>query len=177
MTTCTECGNEMARSIKPEHLEDLGGIVVLLRNAVFVDRCETCDEEETTIPNMKGLVCAAALARMLNPIRLSGKEIKFIRRALGLTQKTFAERMDVAIETISRWENDAQGCGGFTEKTLRHNACALLHKHAPAIDFDHEVITSIKFEPPQEIEPIVLERVRVKMPCQRFDGWDLPLAA
>jgi transcriptional regulator with XRE-family HTH domain len=121
---------------------------------------------------MKGLVNAAALVRVLNPVRLSGKEIKFIRRALGLTQKVFAARMDVAVETISRWENYITGCGGFTEKTLRHNACALLHPNAPAIDYDPIAITNMTLEPQRAIEPVALERVRVKMPCQRFEGWD-----
>lgn len=177
MTKCMECENEMLRYIKPEHTEDLGGVVVCIRNAVLVERCNTCGEEESTIPDMRGLVCAAALARALNPVRLSGKEIKFIRRALRMTQKEFANKVDVAIETISRWENDAQGCGGFTEKTLRHNVCALLREHAPAIDYEPVTITNMKFVARREIEPLRLQRMRVKTQTLRIDAWDYPEAA
>lgn len=177
MTTCTECGSEMERFIKPEHMEDLGGVVVCIRNAVLVARCPKCREEESTIPDMKGLVCAAAMLRALNPVRLSGKDIKFIRRALGMTQKEFAAKADVKVETVSRWENDVQGCGGFTEKTLRHNVCALLHPLAPAIDYDPLTITNMVFQQAREIEPFGLVHGQVKLPTRRIEAWDLPMAA
>lgn len=179
MTMCTECGAEMERFIKPEHIEDLGGVVVRIHNAVLVERCLKCGEEESTIPDMKGLVCAAALLRALNPVRLSGKEIKFVRRALGMTQRAFAAKVDVKVETVSRWENEVQGCGAFTEKTLRHNVCALLHAHAPAISYDPLSIVNMTFEASRRLDPIELERATVKMiPSERGSkAWDLQLAA
>ena len=178
MTKCMECGSEMQRYIKPEHVEDLGGIVVCIRNAVLVERCLECGDEESTIPNMKGLVCAAALARALIPVLLSGKEIKFIRRALGMTQKVFANKMEVKIETVSRWENDVPGRGGCAEKTLRYAVCALLHEHAPAIDYDPLTITNMEFRPAQKIEPLQLMHGQVKMSARRrIEAWDFPMAA
>jgi putative zinc finger/helix-turn-helix YgiT family protein len=178
VTNCMECGTEMLRYIKPEHVEDLGGVVVCIRNAVLIERCPECGEEESAIPNMKGLVCAAALARALNPVRLSGKEIKFIRRALGMTQKEFSNKVEVTIETLSRWENDVPGRGGCAEKSLRYAVCALLHEHAPAIDFDPVTITNMEFLPAREIEPLQLQHGQVKMPARRrIEAWDFPIAA
>jgi DNA-binding transcriptional regulator YiaG len=37
---------------------------------------------------------------------IGGAEVRFCRKAIGLTQGRLAEMMDVAPETISRWEND-----------------------------------------------------------------------
>jgi hypothetical protein len=57
----------------------LGGIVVRLLNSVLVLKCSHCDYEEEIIPDLEGLARTVALVRALNPIRLGGKEIKFIR--------------------------------------------------------------------------------------------------
>ena len=57
----------------------------------------------------------------LDPTRLSGKELKFIRKALDMTQKEFADKMELRTETVSRWENDYPGTGEYSEKLLRHN--------------------------------------------------------
>jgi DNA-binding transcriptional regulator YiaG len=37
-----------------------------------------------------------------------GEEIRFARKAVGMTQARLAGVLDVAPETISRWENDAE---------------------------------------------------------------------
>lgn len=37
---------------------------------------------------------------------IGGAEIRFSRKAIGLTQDRLSEAMNVAPETISRWEND-----------------------------------------------------------------------
>jgi transcriptional regulator with XRE-family HTH domain len=130
---------------------------------------------------MRGLVRAAALARALLPIQLSGKELRFMRRALDLTQREFAEKMGLkCVETVSRWENDVPGTGGFTEKTVRHNICALLHREASAIDYDPVMITAMDICPrshEEEIEPLIMERVRVKERCRKYDAWDKVQAA
>jgi DNA-binding transcriptional regulator YiaG len=179
MKSCAECGGiRLELTVKPEHLEDLGGIKVRLLNAVKVLRCLECGEEYTAIPDMQGLVRAVALTRSLIPIQLSGKEVRFIRRALDLTQQMFAEEMGLkSVETVSRWENDVPGTGGSTEKTLRHNICALLHKEASAIDYDPLVITKMKILPRdtgEELEPLTFERVRFKHPCcGKLDAWDV----
>lgn len=64
----------LERSVKQEHIEDLGGVVVKIINAVKVFKCtgKDCGEEVTGIPDMQGLVHAAAVYRALDPMRLSG---------------------------------------------------------------------------------------------------------
>ena len=50
--------------------------------------------------------------RRLEPVRLSLEEVKRIRKALGLTQRQFAERLGVHVVTVAKWETDAQGIRG-----------------------------------------------------------------
>jgi DNA-binding transcriptional regulator YiaG len=47
-----------------------------------------------------------------------------------MTQKDFANAMELSHEHVSRWENDHKGLGGAGEKLVRHNVCALLHKRS-----------------------------------------------
>ncbi len=160
---CTKCKNGLVeRSVKPEHVEDLGGLVVKVLNAVVVQRCSTCSDEMTGIPDMQGLARAAAMARALNPARLSGKEVRFIRRALDMTQKEFAEAMDLSPEHVSRWENDHRGVGGASEKLVRHNVCALLHKEG-ICEYDPKVIANMRFTAAPEGGLSAIEMVRVRI--------------
>jgi putative zinc finger/helix-turn-helix YgiT family protein len=175
MRRCTECKNGyLERSVLPEHTEDLGGVVVTVRNAVQAYRCPECGEEETAIPDMQGLVRAVAIARALDPARLAGRELRFMRRALDMTQQAFAEAMELAPETVSRWENDVPGIGGMSEKLVRHNICALLYKHTIGLHYDPQVIADMRFTTPgSAVSPIIMERVRVKQNCEHEDAWDM----
>jgi transcriptional regulator with XRE-family HTH domain len=158
-----KCNGLMERKVKPEHVEDLGGLVVKVLNAVVVQRCSACSEEMVGIPDLPGLARAAAMARALNPARLSGQEARFIRRALDMTQKDFAAAMELSPEHVSRWENDHKGLGGAGEKLVRHNVCALLHKEG-ICDYDPKAIANMAFVPFPEggLPPVEMVRVRIQ---------------
>jgi DNA-binding transcriptional regulator YiaG len=165
----------MERSNRPEHTEDLGGVVVKVLSAVQVLRCPTCASEMVAIPDMDGLARAAAIARALNPVRLAGHEVKFMRRVLDMNQAEFAKAMELtAAETVSRWENDARGVGGACEKLVRHNVCALLYKEARGTPYDPAVIALMEFASLPEgsrIPPIEMVRVRMHHDSRQADSW------
>jgi putative zinc finger/helix-turn-helix YgiT family protein len=157
-----KCKNGLLeRSVKQEHVEDFGGLVVKVLNAVVVQRCSACSEEMIGIPDLQGLARAAAMARAQSPERLAGKEVRFIRRALDMKQKDFAAAMDLSAEHVSRWENDHNGIGGASEKLVRHNVCALLSEGS--CEYDPKAIANMVFVPFPEggIAPIEMVRVRV----------------
>ncbi len=154
----------MEKSIRPEHTEDLGGVVVKVLNAVQVLSCEKCKTELVAIPDLDGLARATAISRALNHVRLSGREVKFLRRVLDMTQVKFAEAMELTAESVSRWETDARGVGGACEKLVRHNICALLYKDAKGRPYDPAVITNMRIvELPEgsTLPPIEMVRVRI----------------
>jgi DNA-binding transcriptional regulator YiaG len=161
---CKKCKGLMEKSIKPEHTEDLGGVVVKVLNAAQVYRCSGCGNEIVAIPDMDGLVRSVAIARALNPVRLAGSEVKYLRRVLDMTQADFAKAMDLSPETVSRWENDARGVGGTSEKLMRHNVCALIYKETKGRPYDASVIANMQFRSLKEgtsLPPIEMVRVRV----------------
>lgn len=173
MRHCAKCERVMERSVRPEHIEDLGGVVVKVLNAVQVYKCACCDNELVAIPDMDGLARATVISRALNPVRLAGKEVKFFRRVLDMTQTEFAKAMELGGESVSRWENDARGVGAMCEKLLRHNVCALLYKDAKGRPYDPAVITHMTFTvlPDGEtLPPIEMVRVRAQNDARPDDG-------
>lgn len=174
---CAECGsNRYEEVILPSHHEDVGGITVELRNTVHVRRCAECADEETMIPDMRGLVRVVAVCRAMLPIRLEAGDIRLMRRALDMSQKDFANAMEVAPETVSRWEkHGGEGVGSFAEKSVRYGVCALLLKELPHIKLDLADITNMKIRRLVDGEPMpvpVVERIAVRANGSLERYWD-----
>ena len=49
---------------------------------------------------------------------VTGKDVKRIREALGLSQRQFAERLRVHTVTVAKWEVDMQGMRGPAEQLI-----------------------------------------------------------
>ena len=146
----------------PVHEENLMGIPVILKDAAVVES-DAAGDETVTIPDMDALVAAIAVSRCLEPGKLAGAEIRFMRKALGMTQAEFADMLEIDPATVSRWENDGQVLGGFAEKCLRHLVCDTFRAEFPYFDCDPKLISYMKITVPAEgerIEPMVFVRVR-----------------
>ena len=130
------------REILPSYIErDLLAFPVELIDSVEREVCPASNEVNITIPNLPGLIAAACVARVLLLQKLNGKEIKCLRKALELTGRELAERMDVREETVSRWEHD-EPMGPASEKLLRLRV-ALKLKDRVALTIDDKGITEI----------------------------------
>jgi DNA-binding transcriptional regulator YiaG len=53
------------------------------------------------------------------PEKLTGAEIRFLRKHLGWAAEDFAETMGVTKFTVSRWENEREDMGPVAERLLR----------------------------------------------------------
>ncbi len=176
MAICTSCGGgTLKASVLPDYEADLGGIRVRLIHSVIREARDTRDDASIEIPGLEDLAKTVALARALIPVRLSGPEVRFLRRALDMTGREFAEAMDLTPETVSRWENGGRGVGGYSEKLLRHNVCALLHGDVRAIAYDPAEITRMKILDVAdgfELPPLAFRRVVVKGGFEAVEAWD-----
>lgn len=118
MRTCIACGKEMTREVINHRYRESGlDYVVLL--GVEMRRCPFCGEEELVIPRMEELHRVIARAVASREGALTGSEIRFLRKYLGLSGVTFAKRIGVSHETVSRWENDKQEMSPPLERFLR----------------------------------------------------------
>ena len=142
------------------------GLRVTVLGAAIRDDAD-CSVE---VPNLHELAASAAVARCLMPIRLRGHEIKAIRKIMGCTQAELAKKMgeQTAVETVSRWESEAQLMGGYAEKVLRLLVCENLKAEAPGIGYmasmiaDMIVIDPWKVNAQFEVPPVVFSLTRVK---------------
>lgn len=160
---------KVSKKKMPEYLTRDFGMALLLLNAVDQEICDECGEViENNIPSPTGLVAAAAVCRVKHPQKLTGSEIRFVRKALKLSAKKLAEILGASSETISRWENDKMPMSPTTEKLLRILTGIALKARAPAISFESQEIIDMKInavrDPQAEEIVIGLELIRIKIP-------------
>lgn len=123
--------------------ELFGGMrVILVNGAAQKMTCDMCGHVRIDIPDPEGLTAAVVKARALMPLKLNGREIKFMRKAMEMPAKELASKLDVSEETISRWESQ-QAIGGANEKLFRYVACKTLNDDAPAIPWTMEQIINL----------------------------------
>lgn len=108
--------------IVPEyHATELGAPfdVVLLGSVKQMVDDKTGEVEQVIIPNLRGLIKCIAITRILVPRKLSGTEIKFVRKAFKLSAKRVAEMVDISPEHLSRCEANERLLSPSAEKCLR----------------------------------------------------------
>lgn len=79
--------------------------------------CPKCKESYIDIPSPELIHIIIALVISSKEGMLSGEEIRFMRKELGMTGKAFAHFIGVSPITLSRWENDS----GSANKSEAHD--------------------------------------------------------
>lgn len=123
----------VSEEVVPEFHDECMGIPVILRDGV-IRRVYSDGSETFEVLKERELEVALLLSRVRNPIRLSGRDVRFFRKVLGVTARSLAERLNVSPETVSRWENDKQGLngsGGFVDQGIRLLVCDSLKQASP----------------------------------------------
>ena len=91
-----------------------------------------------SVPNLEGLAAAVAVARAFLPVELTGSEVRFMRKVIGMSAKDFAEALKLDPASLSRWENNKQTLGGWAESQVRLAAVAILAQRMPSLRPDME---------------------------------------
>lgn len=100
MKLCVHCGGDLVRDIKKLDLLEVDGHRF---TAVVVSRrCNKCGVERSSGIDELDLLLAKRLSEL--GFR-SGFAFSVMRKALGIPAVTLAELLDVAPETVSRWEH------------------------------------------------------------------------
>lgn len=100
---CRQCGETMKADNRPYHYTESGLDNVYL---VGVPRFICKNGHETVrIPRMAELHAVITELLLKNPSPLNGKEIRFLRKQMGMRAKDLAEQLAVTPIQVSRWEN------------------------------------------------------------------------
>jgi transcriptional regulator with XRE-family HTH domain len=92
--------------------------VTLLDFVTFgVDR--KTGDEKINVPDVAGLIGAVVRARVSHPRKLNGKEIRFVRNALGLKANQVAKFLGMGPEHFSRCEAGTKVMALMSEKMFR----------------------------------------------------------
>jgi DNA-binding transcriptional regulator YiaG len=165
------------RELQESYRKVLGGIPVILIRAVELTKCADCGQVlSEKIPALQKLIAAMALARIADPLKLSGNDIRFLRKAMNWTAREFSSALGVSVETVSRWENGKDPIGLANEKLLRLMVGTAMQESAPAIDFDAQQVMNMKIESvrsAEEMRSMCFERVKFKRPSHpKEEQWD-----
>jgi DNA-binding transcriptional regulator YiaG len=106
--TCLECGTVMKATREPHRYTITPKWSVTIEDAEIL-RCPKCGHWEVVIPKPNALQRTIAAEVIHKPERLSGPELAFLRRCLGLTGRAMAAAVGVTHEALSRWENEIKG--------------------------------------------------------------------
>jgi putative zinc finger/helix-turn-helix YgiT family protein len=101
-TKCIQCGTEMKEG-RDTHKYDEGGLDVTLLN-VPVWKCPNCGEREVDIFRIDELNRLIATEIAEQEEKLGPREIRFLRKFLGLSSSDLATKMHVDPSSVSRWE-------------------------------------------------------------------------
>ncbi len=118
MKICADCGSRM-RTQKENYRYDECGLRYVTLLGVEISRCPACGNYEISIPHIEELHRLIARVLIEKMTRLTGAEVRFLRKSLGWSGSAFAKRMGVTEETVSRWENDAAPIGSQADRLLR----------------------------------------------------------
>lgn len=153
---CSACGRKgLKQRIGDVRFEESG-----LSNVVLLDvpilECE-CGEEIIGLPRLKRILDEIAKRILVKPERLSGEEIRFLRKRMRMTTSEFARKLDVARETLSRWENDKIRPRPITDRTIRLFYCQKMGVDSDLNDMVIDISDKIG-EPTASFEHVIASR-------------------
>jgi HTH-type transcriptional regulator/antitoxin MqsA len=102
-TQCAACGKR-AIIITTDPIDELVSGTSFMVEGLEYNRCTACGEEFLAAGQGDELRRRAAAMARVEFGRLSGEEIRSIRRSLGLTQAQLEKRLGISEGLIGRWE-------------------------------------------------------------------------
>lgn len=109
------------RLAKPYHFKAPGLPNVYLLNDVKIER-DPGYGELVTIDHLPDLIMAVAFSLVAKPERLTGAEMRFLRKRMGATQADLAKELWVSEQTVAHYEKgktDAGPCPVSGDRALR----------------------------------------------------------
>ena len=114
---CSNCG-EMARVISKDYSFDEMGVPVELKD-IDVIECPHCGNTDPIIPNMDGLMHVVAVAALCKPCKLSGEEVRYLRKYVNKSAHEFSRFLHVDHTHLSKIENGRVEIGPRLDKLVR----------------------------------------------------------
>lgn len=115
---CSKCNREMEESRGSHQYRECGLDNVFLNN-IPVYKCTTCGRIVPIITHIDDLHRLIADNLTTRKEVLSGKELRFIRKMMGIKAIELAEILGVSKQRISQWENDKGSIGVANDRLIK----------------------------------------------------------
>jgi len=145
---CPECGETKTTTIGDYHYKE-SGLRNLWLEGVEIFEC-SCGQKFAIIPCVPELHGLIAQDLLRQKDQLSGREIRFLRKHMGLKAKDFAEYLGVNNVTVSRWERGEERPSQPTDRLIRLFYAGMMNLK----DIVHQLIKDMF----REIMPIQSEK-------------------
>lgn len=165
---CDRCDGTMKPDVRDVRYPESGLPNVILQGLrVYV--CSSCQAETPEIPNLLQLHQVIAKALLTKPATLTGPEIRFLRRHVGLKAAEFAEQLGTTPVTVSRWETKANAIALKTDRLIRLLCVRKLEEDANRLLLPglYHVVTGIRASARRSV-PIRISRHQLQQPGKVF---------
>ena len=115
---CLECGGMMRSQKSQRYAYRESGLKDVLITVTIL-RCPKCGETLPQIPDVRGLHAAIADHLFEKPGPLTGPEVRFLRKEMGVKAKDLASILGVDPVTVSRWETGTEKVGQTADRLIR----------------------------------------------------------
>lgn len=120
---------------------------------VFLENGYRIEEDGSIfIEDINGLHTAIAEKLVFAPRKLKGREIRYIRHYLDLSQKTLGEILGVDYQTVLRWETSKNKITNTAERFLRGLLYEVVNKNARFIEVMDTLSDLDNDREPQQID-------------------------
>lgn len=165
---CDTCGTPMSPATKDYRYRESGLNHVILEG-LRVYQCPKCRTEAPEIPNLLGLHRVIAKALLTKLALLTGPEVRFLRRHVGLKAREFADQLGTTPVSVSRWETGAIAIDAKTDRLIRLLCVRKLEEEAHQLFLPglYDVVTSLRASARRSI-PIRISRRQLQQPGEVF---------
>ena len=148
---CTNCGAPVVPERRNYRYKESGLSNVILQGVEVAD-CPKCGNSDVVIPRMAKIHRAIAQALVGSPARLTGEQLRFLRKHLGWSGDQLGSYLHTDRTKISKWENEEDRIGPATDRLVRLLAASVDNELRPGVSAVAEHLPQISDKPGNLLE-------------------------
>ena len=122
---CYDCGNDETRIVRGSHNFAESGLPNVTLDGVEFVQCVACGASSPVIPRPLLVHRLLALAIARKPHRMTGAELRYLRKYADLTADALGRLIHVHKSTVSKWENGEDQISHQSDRLIRVTIMAL----------------------------------------------------
>src|SRR5579885_2222615 len=121
---CTICGEQIVPE-RRNHRYIESGVPNVVLQGVAIAECSKCGNSDMSVPRVAKVHRAIARVIANSPARLTGPQLRFLRKHLGLNGEESSRYLHTDKTKVSKWGTEEDAIGPATDRLIRLLATAL----------------------------------------------------